>query len=61
MQPLHHRLGAAACPFSDDRGAAALRNVMQGKQALAAAGMGSAQGQVAQIRQRLAPAPTINT
>jgi hypothetical protein len=45
----------------DVRGAGPLRDVVQGKEALAAAGMWGSQGQAAQIRQRLAPAFMINS
>jgi hypothetical protein len=61
MQPAHHGLWAAAGPFSDGRGAAPLRDVMQSQQALAAAGMSGTERQAAQVRQRLAPAPMVNT
>lgn len=60
MQPVHHGLWAATGAFRHRRGAVTLRDLMQGKETLAAARMGSAQGQVTQIRQRLAPAPMIN-
>jgi hypothetical protein len=43
------------------RRAGALCDVVEGKEALAAAGMRGSQGQAAQIRQRLAPAFMINS
>ena len=61
MQPVHHGLRTATRAFRHRRGAVTLRDLMQSKEALAAPRMSGTQGQLAQIRQRLAPAPMINT
>jgi len=61
VQPAHHGLRVAAGPFSDGRGAGTLCDVMEGKEALAAASVRGCQGQAAQIRQRLSPAFMINS
>lgn len=61
VQPAHHCLRMAASARCDVCGAGALCDVVQGKEALAAAGMRGSQGQAAQIRQRLAPAFMINS
>jgi len=52
-------MAAGAC--CDVRGASTLCDVVEGKEALAAAGMRGSQGQAAQIRQRLSPAFMINS
>jgi hypothetical protein len=44
MQPVHHRLRPSSGAFGDFRGAVALNNLMQGKEAFAAAGMSRTQG-----------------
>jgi hypothetical protein len=61
MQPTHHGLRVAAGMACDMRGAVPLCDVVQGKEALAAASMRGCQGQAAQIRQRLAPTFMINS
>jgi len=61
VQPAHHRLRVAAGAFCDVRGTGALCDVVEGKEALAAASMRGSQGQAAQIRQRLSPAFMINS
>ena len=45
----------------DVRGAVPLCDVVEGKEALAAASMWGSQGQAAQVRQRLAPTFMINS
>jgi len=60
MQPVHHRVRASVCAFGHFSGTAALRDVMQGQEPFAAAGMTGAQGQVAQIGWRLAPTSVVN-
>ena len=54
MQPVHHRVRASVCASGHFSGTAALRDVMQGQEPFAAAGMKGAQGQLAQIGWRLA-------
>jgi hypothetical protein len=44
MQPVHHRLRPPPGAFGDFSGAVALNNLMQGKEAFAAAGMSRTQG-----------------
>jgi len=61
MQPAHHGLRVAASTCCDARRAGPLCNVMEGKEALAAASVRGSQGQAAQIRHRLAPAVMINS
>jgi len=61
MQPAHHGLRVAAGTCCDARRAGPLCNVVEGKEALAAASVRGSQGQAAQIRQRLAPAVMINS
>jgi hypothetical protein len=61
MQPVHHALGTAACTLGHFSGTAALGDVMQGKETLAAARMAGIQGQVAQIGHALTPAVMVNT
>jgi hypothetical protein len=51
----------AAGTGGDVRGAGTLCNIVEGKEALAAASMRSSQGQAAQVRQRLAPTLMINS
>jgi hypothetical protein len=46
--------------LSNRRGTTTLGNLVQRQEALAAAGMCSGQGQMAQIRNRLIPAPMVN-
>ena len=61
VQPAHHSLRVAAGAFCDVRGAGPLCDVVEGKEALAAAGMRGNQGQAAQVRQRLTPAFMIDS
>ena len=61
MQPTHHSLRVTAGARCDVCGAGPLCDVVEGKEALAAAGMRGSQGQAAQSRQRLAPAFVINS
>jgi hypothetical protein len=46
--------------FGNRRGTTAFGDLVQRQEAFAAAGMGGAQGQIAQIRNRLAPALMVN-
>jgi len=61
VHPVHHRVSPPARAPGHLGGAAALGDVKQSKRPLAGAGMGCAQGQVAQVLRRLAPARAINT
>jgi hypothetical protein len=61
VHPIHHRVSPPACPDGHRRGAAVLGDVKQSQRALAGAGMGCAQGQVAQVLRCLTPARAINT
>jgi len=61
VQPAHHGLRVAADARCHMHGAIPLCDVVEGKEALAAAGMRGSQGQAAQIRQRLAPTFMINS
>jgi hypothetical protein len=61
VQPTHHGLRVAASTGGDVRGAVPWCNIVEGKEALAAASMRSRQGQAAQVRQRLAPTLMINS
>ncbi len=61
VQPAHHGLRVAAGACCDVRGAGPLCDVVEGKEALADAGMRGSQGQAAQIRHRLSPAFMINS
>jgi len=60
MQPAHHGLCASSGAFSNRRGTTAFGDIMQRQEAFATAGMGGTQGQIAQIRNRLAPALMAN-
>jgi hypothetical protein len=60
VQPIHNGLRMATCAFGNPRGTGALRDIMQGKPSLTAAGMRGTQSQLAQLSQRLAPAIMIN-
>ena len=61
VQPAHYHLRVVAGVYCDVRGAGPLCNVVEGKEALAAAGIRDSQGQGAQVRQRLTPAFMINS
>jgi hypothetical protein len=61
MQPAHHGLRSSSRAFGNRRGTTALGNLMQRQEAFAAAGMRGAQGQMAQIRNRLPPALMVNS
>jgi hypothetical protein len=60
MQPTHHGLRASSGAFGNRCGTTAFGNIVQRQEAFAAARMGGAQGQMAQIRNRLAPALMVN-
>ncbi len=61
MQPAHHGLRPSSRAGSNRRGTTALGHLMQRQEAFARAGMRSSQGQMAQIRHRLVPAPMVNS
>jgi hypothetical protein len=61
MQPAHHSLRPSSRAFGDRRGATALGSLVQRQEAFARAGMRGAQGQMTQIRNRLLPAPMVNS
>ena len=61
VQPAHHGLRASSSAFSNRRGTTAFGDLVQCQEAFAAARMGGAQGQMAQIRNRLVPALMINS
>ena len=61
MQPTHHGLRASSGAFGNRRGTTAFGDLVQRQEAFAAAGMRGAQGQMAQIRNRLAPALMVNS
>jgi hypothetical protein len=60
MQPTHHGLRPSSHAFGNRCGATALGNLVQRHEAFTAAEMRGSQGQVAQIRNRLIPAPMVN-
>ncbi len=60
MQPAHHSLRASSGAFGNRRGTTTVGDLVQRQEAVAAAAMGGTQGQIAQIRNRLAPALMIN-
>jgi hypothetical protein len=60
MQPTHHGLRASSGAFGNRRGTTACGDLVQRQKTFAAARMGRAQGQMAQIRSRLAPALMVN-
>jgi hypothetical protein len=60
VQPAHHRLRASSRAFGNRRGTTAFGDLVQRQEAFAAAGMRGTEGQVAQIRNRLAPALMVN-
>jgi hypothetical protein len=61
VQPAHHGLRPPSCAFGNHRGTTAFGDLVQRQEAFAAAGMGRAQGQMAQIRNRLAPTLMVNS
>jgi hypothetical protein len=61
MQSAHHGLRSSSGAFGNRRGTTAFGDLMQRQKTFAAAGMGRAQGQMAQIRNRLVPALMINS
>jgi hypothetical protein len=60
VQPIHDGLRTTAGAFCDPSGAGALRDIVQGQQSLAGAGMGGIQGHLPQVSRGLAPAIIIN-
>jgi hypothetical protein len=60
VQPAHHGLRSSFRAFGNRRGTTACGDLVQRQEAFAAAGMGGAQGQMAQIRNRLPPALMVN-
>ena len=60
VHPIHHRVGPPARAPGHLRGATVLGDVKEGEGPLAGAGMGRAQGQVAQVLRCLPPARVIN-
>jgi len=61
VQPLHHGLRPSSRAFGNRGGTTAFGNLVQRQEAFAAARMGGTQGQMAQIRNRLAPALMVNS
>jgi hypothetical protein len=61
VQPTHHALRALSRAFANRRGTTACRDLVQRQKAFAAARMGGAQGQMAQIRNCLAPTLMVNS
>ena len=61
MQPPHHGLRPSSGAFGNRCGTTACGDLVQSQEAFAAAGVRGAQGQMAQIRNRLAPARMINS
>jgi hypothetical protein len=60
VQPAHHGLRSSSGAFSNRRGTTACGDLVQRQEAFAAARMGGTQSQMAQIRNRLAPALMLN-
>jgi hypothetical protein len=60
VQPTHHGLRSSCGAFGNRRGTTACGDLVQRQEAFATAGMDGAQGQMAQIRNRLAPALVVN-
>jgi hypothetical protein len=60
VQPAHHGLRTSSGAFANRRGTTAFGDLVQRQEAFAAAGMWGTQGQIAQIRNRLAPALMVN-
>jgi hypothetical protein len=61
VQPTHHGLRPPSRAFGNRPGTTACGDLVQRQEAFAAARMGGTQGQMAQIRNRLAPAPMVNS
>src|SRR4051794_36392385 len=61
VQPTHHGLRVAARARRHLRGAGAFSDIMQGQEPLAAAAMRGIEGQLTQIRLRLAPTVVVNS
>jgi len=61
VQPAHHGLCPSSGAFGNRRGTTACGDLVQCQEAFAAARMGGAQGQMAQIRNRLVPALVVNS
>src|SRR4051794_35066376 len=59
--PPHHGLRPSSRAFGNRGGTTACGNLVQRQEAFAAARMGGTQGQMAQIRNRLAPALMVNS
>jgi hypothetical protein len=60
VQPAHYGLRASFRAFGNRRGTTAFGNLVQRQETFAATGMCGAQGQMAQIRNRLPPALMVN-
>jgi hypothetical protein len=60
VQPAHYGLRSPSGAFGNRRGTTAFGDLGQRQEAFAAAGMGGTQGQMAQVRNRLAPALMVN-
>src|SRR3954447_1591197 len=60
VQPTHHGLWVAACAHRHLRSAGAFSDLVQSQETLAAAGMRGIEGQLTQIRLRLAPTVVVN-
>ena len=61
VQLTHHGLRPSSRAFGNRRGTAALGNLVQRQEAFARAGVRRRQGQMAQIRHCLLPAPMVNS
>jgi hypothetical protein len=61
MQPAHHGLCSSSGAVGNRRGTTACGDLVQRQKAFAAARMRGAQGQMAQIRNRLVPALMVNS
>ena len=60
VQPTHHGLWVAAGAHRHLRSAGAFSDLVQSQETLAAAGMRGIEGQLTQIRLRLAPTVVVN-
>ena len=61
VQPAHHGLRASSRAFGNRRRTTAFGDLVQCQETFAAAGMRSSQGQMAQIRNCLAPTLMVNS
>jgi hypothetical protein len=61
VQPTHHGVRVAARARCHLRGAGAFSDIMQGQKTLATAGMRGIEGDLTQIRLRLAPTVVVNS